>query len=290
MMNSLPSRFFACRKLLAAQFLIFCTALSVAQVAAMETGRLSHPVEMPLTRDGQTFGKINLPPETPVIVLQNFGNEMTILTRLGTASVEASTVRKTGEDFSISGPALVRAAKESLRRGAAGGCPRVKKTNPSCGKSQSRRAEQPRPTGLPNGSENVASSNEAFEREVLELVNGERAKLRAAPLEWNENLARAARYHAADMAANGYFDHDSMVRQPGSSGGPLRRAGSWNQRVEAFDSTASGENIAHGQPTPAAVMKSWMNSSGHRANILRTTNRKIGIGFVDGYGVQNFGR
>jgi uncharacterized protein YkwD len=37
-------------------------------------------------------------------------------------------------------------------------------------------------------------------------------------------------------------------------------------------------------------MKSWMNSSGHRANILRTTNRAIGIGFVDGYWVQNFGR
>jgi uncharacterized protein YkwD len=269
---------------------IFCLAVSVAQVAAMETGRLSHPVEMPLTRDGQILEKINLPPETSVIVLQSSGNEMTILTRLGTTSVEASTVRKTGEDFSISEPALVRAAKESLRRGAGGGCPRVKKTNPSCGKSQGRRSEQPRPTGLPNGSENVASSNEAFEREVLELVNGERAKRRAAPLEWNENLARAARYHAADMAANGYFDHDSMVRRPGSSGGPLRRAGTWNQRVEAFDSAASGENIAHGQPTPAAVMKSWMNSSGHRANILRPTNRTIGIGFVDGYWVQNFGR
>ncbi len=290
MMNSLARRFFACRKLRAALAVFFCTAVSVAQVAAMETGRLSHPVEMLLTRDGQTFGKINLPPETPVIVLQSSGNKVTIQTRLGTTSVEASKVRQTGEDFSISEPALVRAAKESLQRGAAGGCPRVKKTNPSFGKSQGRRVEQPRPAGLPNGSENVASSNEAFEREVLELVNGERAKRRAAPLEWNENLARAARYHAADMAANGYFDHDSMVPRPGSASGPLRRAGTWNQRVEAFDSTASGENIAHGQPTPAAVMKSWMNSSGHRANILRPTNRTIGIGFVDGYWVQNFGR
>jgi uncharacterized protein YkwD len=146
------------------------------------------------------------------------------------------------------------------------------------------------PQGLPTGTENIPSDNEAYEQEVLTLVNAERQKRNLAPLAWNENLARAARYHAADMATNGYFDHDSMARPAGSPNARPRRIGSWQDRVTAFDPTASGENIAHGQPTPAAVMKSWMNSSGHRANILRPTNATLGIGFVDTHWVQNFGR
>jgi|GEM_PF-5443694 len=147
-----------------------------------------------------------------------------------------------------------------------------------------------RPQGLPTGTENIPSDNEAYEQEVLTLVNAERQKRNLAPLAWNENLARAARYHAADMAANDYFDHDSMARPAGSPNARPRRIGSWQQRVTAFDPTASGENIALGQPTPAAVMKSWINSSGHRANILRPTNVTLGIGYIANHWVQDFGR
>jgi uncharacterized protein YkwD len=147
-----------------------------------------------------------------------------------------------------------------------------------------------RPQALPTGTENIPSCNESFEREVFTLVNTERHKRNLPALVWNENLARAARYHAADMASNGYFHHDSMIRRTDSPGSPLRKIATCRERLQLFDPSGGGENIAVGQPTPASVMKSWMNSSGHRANILRKNSKSLGIGFVAGHWVQNFGR
>ncbi len=143
---------------------------------------------------------------------------------------------------------------------------------------------------LPTGKENIPSSNEDFEQEVLTLVNAERKKRKLPALGWNGNLARAARYHAADMASKGYFDHDSMARRVDSPRSPLRKIATCQERLQLFDPTGAGENIAKGQPTPATVMKSWMSSSGHRANILRKESKTIGVGFVASHWVQNFSR
>ena len=105
----------------------------------------------------------------------------------------------------------------------------------------------------------------AYEQQVLDLVNAERAKVGLAPLSWDaSNLAPGAAVRAQEIV--GYFSH---TRPDGTSCfTAIRNPG----RV--------GENIAAGQRTPQAVMNSWMNSSGHRANILNAGYTKIGVGYV----------
>jgi uncharacterized protein YkwD len=285
-----------------------------AQAAEPQTGRLIQPVPIPLQNNGQTLGTTNLPPETPVVILHHEADKSLVLTRQGQHTVPTDHIRANGEDFSLTEPTLLRQAAQILRENPQlrphAPKPTIANTNTpsnpdsntsykSCAKNscpKTRNASTPksqpnlRPKGLPSGTENIPSDNEAYEQEVLTLVNTERQKRNLSPLAWNENLARAARYHAADMATNGYFDHDSMARPANSPRSTPRRIGTCQQRVTAFDPTASGENIAHGQSTPAAVMKSWMNSRGHRENILRPTNATLGIGFVDTHWVQYFGR
>jgi uncharacterized protein YkwD len=119
--------------------------------------------------------------------------------------------------------------------------------------------------------------------EVLRLVNAQRASAGCGALTVDSRLAAAAQAHSADMAANEYFSHTG------------RNGSDVGDRVDAAGYRWSnvGENIAKGQPTPAAVMQAWMNSSGHRANILNCRFRNIGIGLAyDGRSpvwTQNFG-
>jgi len=125
------------------------------------------------------------------------------------------------------------------------------------------------------------------EMQVYSLTNVERAANGVHPLAWNDLLGNAARDHSRDMGTRDYFSHDSPEgRTPGD-------------RVTAagYNWSAVGENIAAGQATPAAVMQSWMNSPGHRANILSTNYCDLGVGYayVSGsryghYWTQNFGR
>ncbi|HKP52672.1 MAG TPA: CAP domain-containing protein [Chloroflexia bacterium] len=114
-----------------------------------------------------------------------------------------------------------------------------------------------------------AKDNAALEAEVIVLVNAERAKQNPAlpPLKGDPKLAAAARAHSADMACNDHFDHTGTN---GSSAG---------DRIAAMDYAFStwGENIAWGQTTAAEVMDSWMNSEGHRANILNPDFTQIGV-------------
>lgn len=120
----------------------------------------------------------------------------------------------------------------------------------------------------------VSSSVVAFENEVIRLVNVERAKYGLDALQANWELSRVARYKSQDMADNRYFSHTSPTY-----GTPF-------QMMKAFGLSyrTAGENIAYGQRTPQAVVNAWMNSSGHRANILNASYTKIGVGFVaEGY-------
>ncbi|GLZ41005.1 CAP domain-containing protein [Actinokineospora sp. NBRC 105648] len=123
----------------------------------------------------------------------------------------------------------------------------------------------------------------AEEQKVLELVNARRAEAGCKPLRWNDKLGTAARKHSADMAANNYFSHTS---QDGRS--PFDRI-----RAEGY-TKGGGENIAAGQGTPEAVMTSWMNSAGHKANILNCKFGELGVGVAKGgsyriYWTQTFG-
>jgi uncharacterized protein YkwD len=148
---------------------------------------------------------------------------------------------------------------------------------------------QPTPTnvvsfkGCPTGQENVSAENEAFEKKVMEIVNTERKKLGKPALVWNANLARAARYHAADMATDGYFEHDSYD----VINGQQVKVCSTFERIGKFG-RGYAENIAWGSTTPEGAMNQWMNSPGHYQNIMGS-HESIGVGFYKNRWVQVFG-
>lgn len=130
---------------------------------------------------------------------------------------------------------------------------------------------------------NIPSKDSAvlnFEQEVIRLVNEQRAKNGLKSLTYDWELSRVARYKSQDMHDNKYFSHTSPVY-----GSPF-------QMIKNFGISyrSAGENIAKGYSTPAAVVNGWMNSSGHRANILNSSFTHIGVGYVaDGnYWTQMF--
>lgn len=124
------------------------------------------------------------------------------------------------------------------------------------------------------------SSVLSYEKEVVRLVNEIRVQKGLKELTYNWELSRVARYKSQDMKDNKYFSHTSPVY-----GTPF-------QMMKDFGITyrSAGENIARGQASPQAVVNAWMNSSGHRANILSTSFTQIGVGYVaDGnYWTQMF--
>jgi len=126
----------------------------------------------------------------------------------------------------------------------------------------------------------VESSVLSFEKEVVRLVNEIRVKNGLRELTYDWELSRVARYKSQDMKDNRYFSHTSPVY-----GSPF-------QMIKNFGISyrSAGENIARGYKTPQAVVDGWMNSSGHRANILSTSFTRIGVGYVaDGnYWTQMF--
>ena len=105
------------------------------------------------------------------------------------------------------------------------------------------------------------------EKDVLVLVNQERAKVGASALKCNEKLLQASRSWSKEQCRQRRISHDNM---------------SSRVRATGLSYTAAGENVAAGQRSAAAVMNGWMNSPGHRANILSTTYTHIGIGLESG--------
>ena len=123
----------------------------------------------------------------------------------------------------------------------------------------------------------------SIENQVIQLTNQERAKngLKALTPDWE--LSRVARYKAMDMRDKNYFSHTSPTY-----GDPFTMMKNFGIHY-----SAAAENIAAGQTTPQEVVRAWMNSSGHRANILSTRTTYIGVGYAKGgsqryYWVQQF--
>lgn len=116
----------------------------------------------------------------------------------------------------------------------------------------------------------VDSAVSAYETEVIRLVNEIRQENGLKALTANWELSRVARYKSQDMKDRGYFAHNSPTY-----GTPF-------QMIKAFGLSfrTAGENIAKGYATPQAVVNGWMNSSGHRANILNASYTQIGVGYV----------
>jgi hypothetical protein len=124
-----------------------------------------------------------------------------------------------------------------------------------------------------------SSNNTTFEQQVFELTNQERVKNGLSPLKTNAELNFAADKYAEEMSKRRVLSHT------GPDGSKA-----WD-RAEAvgYEAQMMGENIAAGQRTPEQVVKGWMDSPGHRANILRSQYTDIGVGFYNNYWVQDFG-
>ncbi|WP_405385989.1 sigma-70 family RNA polymerase sigma factor [Streptomyces sp. NBC_01102] len=166
---------------------------------------------------------------------------------------------------------------------------------PSPSKTEAGKKASPTPKAVPGprrttskpsaapAPEPARPTSDSVAEEVMNLVNAERAKEGCGAVSTDDQLATAASRHSADMVERDYFSHTSP-----DGTDPGARITSAGYRWSTY-----GENIAKGQPTAAAVMEAWMNSPGHKANILNCAFEEIGVGRVDSSGgpvwTQNFG-
>lgn len=145
-------------------------------------------------------------------------------------------------------------------------------------------APDPSPSAAPTSAPRAAPDRRIeVEDEVTRLTNAKRVAAGCAPVRTDERLRSAARGHSEDMAARQYFAHSSPDGQT-----------PWDRAVAAGYDAPSAENIAQGFPDPQTVVEAWMDSPGHRANILSCESRATGVGVeVDGagapYWTQMFG-
>ena len=123
-----------------------------------------------------------------------------------------------------------------------------------------------------------ASSPSNFEEQVVQLVNQQRAKAGLKSLTHRADVKNVAQKKAQDMINSNYFSHTSP-----NYGSPFDML-----KTFGISYSYAGENIAKGQKTPQEVMNAWMNSSGHRANILKPEYDAIGVGYYHGAWVQMF--
>lgn len=141
------------------------------------------------------------------------------------------------------------------------------------------------------GSSAEPKSVQSFVGQVVTLTNQFRGQNGLAPLALNSKLSEAAQTHSQNMATQDFFSHTG--KDGSSAGDRVSRTG--------YDWRTVAENIAAGQSTPAEVVNSWINSPGHRANLLNTTIKEIGVGYFflaedtgttnyNAYWTQNFGK
>ncbi|SCI79008.1 uncharacterized protein%2C YkwD family [uncultured Clostridium sp.] len=141
-----------------------------------------------------------------------------------------------------------------------------KSVNTSSKKSESKPETTPTENKVSTPSGNFAS----FQKEILDLVNVERTNRGLQPLKFNNELSNVATKKSQDMIDRNYFDHTSPTY--GSPFDMMKQFG--------ISYRAAGENIAMGQKTPKEVMNSWMNSPGHRKNILNPDFTELGVGIA----------
>ncbi|TKH41716.1 serine protease [Paenibacillus terrae] len=172
---------------------------------------------------------------------------------------------------------------------------KTKTTNPSSDKQVAKPANQKGSQPATNKQSKAQNTNSGagqsagsdaqlsksqFAAEVVKLVNNERSQKGLSPLASNSKLTEVALAKAKDMSTNNYFSHTSPTY--GSPFDMMKKFG--------VTYTYAGENIAMGQQTPQEVMKAWMNSQGHRENILKAEYTQIGVAYYNGYWVQEFTR
>ena len=209
------------------------------------------------------------------------GSASPLATPSGTPSASASpspSVTASAEPKRTASPST---ASKTAKRTAT-----EKPTGSNSGTSGSGGGDRPASSsggsGSGSGSGGGSDANGA-EAQVLALVNQERSSAGCSPVTANAELTRAADNYSDVMARSGVMSHT------GPDGSTM------TSRVEAagYKWSTLGENIARGQADAAAVMNAWMNSPGHRANILNCSFKELGVGvhFGDGgpWWTQNFG-
>ncbi|MEU1420617.1 CAP domain-containing protein [Kitasatospora sp. NPDC005751] len=164
-----------------------------------------------------------------------------------------------------SAPATASATAKPTSTASAGTAPKA---------STSAAATPPRTTAAPASGAPAGGTAAQYAQQVVDLVNAQRAQNGCGPLTADSRLATAAQGHSEDMAARNYFDHAS----------PEGRHADYRIEATGYRWSSWGENIARGQKDPAAVMDAWMNSPGHRANILNCSFKQIGVGVKTGSG------
>lgn len=140
----------------------------------------------------------------------------------------------------------------------------------------------------------VPTSNADYEAEIVVLTNQIRVQHGLLPLKRTSMLENAGRYHATDMAVDDYFSHNTKD----IVNGQFVETCTWSSRIQTYytDWRALAENIAAGYPSAESVVEGWMESEGHRNNILNDELSEIGVGYFNGVGmyrhywVQDFGR
>ena len=156
----------------------------------------------------------------------------------------------------------------------------TKNTAATPNNNQSSQNEKPATPPASSTPSTTTSDVNAFEQEVVKLTNAERTKAGLSPLQTDDKLMAAAREKSQDMQSNNYFSHTSPT-----FGSPF-------DRMKALGITykSAGENIAQGQRSPQEVVQAWMDSPGHRANILNGKFTHIGVGYVKSgnYWTQQF--
>ncbi|SEE49752.1 CAP domain-containing protein [Streptomyces sp. Ag109_O5-10] len=194
--------------------------------------------------------------------------------RSASPAPSASASKSASASASVSAPSSPTPTKTATEKPSTTTTPSKKTTA-----SPSRTATKaPVKTAAP-----ITTSQEAVvEAEVLKLVNEERAKVGCSALTASSSLTHLAEAFSDDMAARNFFDHtDPDGKTP------------WDRAAAAGISNLGGENIARGQATAQAVMDAWMNSEGHRANILNCDFKTLGVGVHLGEGgpwwTQDFG-
>ncbi|MEM1503094.1 CAP domain-containing protein [Domibacillus sp. 8LH] len=185
-----------------------------------------------------------------------------------TKTVQVKTYQKYYQVKWQAQPAAAAPSKEVTQPTAPAAEAKPQQTAPSQEAPKQEQAAQPA----------ASQSVNAFEQEVAKLVNQERAKVGLKALTLDTELSKVARAKSQDMKDKGYFSHQSPTY-----GSPF-------DMMKQFGITykTAGENIAKGQKTPAEVMEAWMNSDGHRKNILNSEFTHIGVGYVGGHWTQMF--
>lgn len=132
--------------------------------------------------------------------------------------------------------------------------------------------DDPPSGGNPGGQ--MSAGELALALQVFDLVNQERVAVGIAPLAWDDGAAQVAYAHSVDMDVRDFFSHTNPDGQE-----------PWDRLSAAgIGWSTAGENIAYGQPDAASVMTAWMNSPGHRDNILRASFTRLGVGVHDAPG------